>query len=134
MPEGASEDRAFFMGPAGAGDRKELEMREVVMRPGLRFPYRAEADILDYPHGEDQPPRKRCTINVDFARSDVEEMKAKGLDLAGCLQAYQDRLERTLRQMIGPDCVCKEGLDEMIQIIRAGIEGYFQTTSGEEGN
>lgn len=100
-------------------------MKELLLKPQLAFDYKLDIDVLDFPKGRGQEPRKRCTIEVDFSRRDVDELKAKGLDLDGTMDYYEKDIYRMVDALIGLEFTFVGGLDESLAIIREKAAKYF---------
>lgn len=101
-------------------------MKEIALIPDKPFHNNVDIAVMDFPKGmEDGTKRKRCTITVDFAQSDVEDLKAQAMDMDAVLKHYEEYIYQLVKVNIAMDWQCVEGWDEVMDIVREHVENYY---------
>ena len=100
-----------------------IKMRKIRLECALEFGGRADFAIIDVTDG---PAKKRGTITIDYAPSDVTQLKAGGLDFEGAMDYYKSRIYDLVRLYISSDWESAGGYDEALKIIEAHIESQYK--------
>ena len=101
-------------------------MKDILLRPRTPYFNHLEVDVLDFPNGLSADPRKRMTVDIEYAKFDVDQLKKDGLDLESAMAYYNDWLYHLVRARLLDDWTAVEGLDETMGIVRAHIRDYFE--------
>lgn len=100
-------------------------MKEIKLEAILIFGSRMEISVKDFPDGEKCRERERCRVSLEYAKSDVDELIKKGLDLDGAIDYYKDWLYNVIKVNISQDWIPIEGYDEVFTIVEEHIKKYF---------
>lgn len=98
-------------------------MRKIRLEPVLEFGSRADFAIIDV---TEEPARKRGTITIDYAPSDIRQLQQRGLDLDGAIEYYKDRIYSLVKYYISGDWECAGGYDEAIEIIMQHVRPNYE--------
>ena len=101
-------------------------MKEILLQPKTPYFNHLEVDVLDFPGGLSSDPRKRMTVDIDYSKFDVDQLKKDGLDLVGAMAYYNDWLYHLVRARFLDDWTAVDGLDETMEIVRDHIKDYFE--------
>lgn len=97
-------------------------MRKIKLVPDLPFHTNCDITIYDVTDGNE---KKRCKINVEYAQSDVEQMKRNAPSKEEVLEEYKSWIYDLVKYYIIDDWECVEGYDRVFQIIDEKISPYF---------
>ena len=100
-------------------------MKEIKLVSDLIFSSRMEISIIDFPDNEKCKERERCRVSLEYAKSDVDELIKKGLDLDRAIEYYKDWLYNVVKVNIAQDWIPIEGYDEVFNIVEEHIKEYF---------
>ena len=100
-------------------------MKEIKLSPDKPFHNNVDVAVLDFPNGHSGEERQRCKITVEFAESDVEQLKARGLDFDGAMEYYKDWLYRVVKVHLGQDWECSDGYVKVMDIIKEKVGQYY---------
>ncbi len=98
-------------------------MHKIKLVPDQPFYNSCDITVYDVT-GEKE--KKRCKITAEYAKVDVQQLKDRGLDLAGAMEYYKDWIYKVVRHYIADDWECVQGQEEILEIIREHIEQYFE--------
>lgn len=101
-------------------------MKEIKLVCEEPFHNSVDVAVMDFPDGLDAHPRKRCQITVEFAQSDVNQLKRQGLDYDEAIVYYQDWLYDTVKMYLADDWKCVGGYDELFELVRQRVSAYYQ--------
>lgn len=84
-----------------------------------------DVNVCDFPEGIDDtiediaanPNRRRCKVTVEFAKSDIDILRAQGLDEEQIIRHYQEWLYNVVRLHIASDWECVSGYEELMELI-----------------
>ena len=96
-------------------------MRKIKLENTLEFGSRADFAIIDVTEGA----RKRGTITIDYAPSDIRQLQTEGLDLEGAMEYYRNRIYNLVRYYISGDWEDAGGLSDALALIRRHVEQNF---------
>lgn len=98
-------------------------MRKIKLEPVLEFGSRADFAIIDVT--EENKAKKRGTITIDYAPSDISQLKERGFDLNGAMEYYHNRIYSLVKYYISGDWEDAGGYDTAIELIRKHVrDGY----------
>ncbi len=98
-------------------------MRKIILRAVLEFGSRADFEIIDV---TDKPEgKKRGTITVDYAPSDILQLKAQGMDFDSALEYYRERIYGLVKHYLSGDWECVDGFDKALEIVKSHIRDAF---------
>lgn len=98
-------------------------MRKIKLEPILEFGSKADFAIIDV---TEAPFRKRGTITIDYAPSDIRTLREEGLDLKGALAYYENRIYELVKYYISGDWEDAGGLDGAMEIINDHLRSYYE--------
>ncbi|QAT43481.1 hypothetical protein [Aminipila luticellarii] len=98
-------------------------MRKIKLIPDAPFYTNCDISIVDV---TDDPEKKRCKIKVEYAESDVEQMKKRGCSSKEeVLEGYKDLIYDVVKFYIADDWECVGGYGSVLEIIGEKIKQYF---------
>lgn len=120
-------------------------MRRIRLETALEFGSRADFNIIDVTElgvaGLDETKlgtsplmdepsaankaKKRGTITIDYAPSDIAQLKSHGMDFDAALEYYRTRIYELVKFYISGDWEPAGGMDEALDVIKRHIEGQF---------
>lgn len=100
-------------------------MKEIKLKPDKPFHNNVDVAVIDFPDGSGGEERQRCKVMVDFAESDVKQLKSKGLDFDGAMDYYKDWLDKVIKVHLAQEWKCIEGYDTVMDIIREKVKAYY---------
>ncbi|MGI6766893.1 MAG: hypothetical protein ACOX4R_06720 [Lentihominibacter sp.] len=98
-------------------------MRKIVLRAALEFGGRADFEIIDVT--EKPEGQKRGTITIDYAPSDILQLKEQGMDFDAALEYYRTRIYGLIKYYLSGDWECVEGFDKALEIVESHIKDAF---------
>lgn len=98
-------------------------MRKIKLELVVEFGSRADFAIIDI---TEEPVKKRGTITIDYTPSDVREHINAGLDLAGALDYYRNRIYQLVKYYIAGDWEDAGGLEEAMEIIEKHVRIHYE--------
>ena len=101
-------------------------MKDILLRPQAPYFNHLEVDVLDFPHGTDNEPRKRMTVTIEYAKFDVDQIRRAHPDLESVMQYYNDWLYALVRVRLLDDWTAVGGLEETMGIVRDHIKDMFE--------
>ena len=101
-------------------------MKDILLRPQAPYFNHLEVDVLDFPHGTDNEPRKRMTVTIEYAKFDVDQFRRDHPDLESVMQYYNDWLYALVRVRLLDDWTAVGGLEETMGIVRDHIKDMFE--------
>ena len=101
-------------------------MKDILLRPQAPYFNHLEVDVLDFPHGTDNEPRKRMTVTIEYAKFDVDQIRRDYPDLESVMQYYNDWLYALVRVRLLDDWTAVGGLEETMGIVRDHIKDMFE--------
>ena len=101
-------------------------MKRILLVPDEPFYNYVDIAVMDFPKGEEEPPRQRCKVTADLGPYDVKQLKMRGLDLDGAMEYYRQHLYDVVRFHISQDWECVGGMDKVMDIIEKHIRTYYQ--------
>ena len=101
-------------------------MKDILLRPQAPYFNHLEVDVLDFPHGTDNEPRKRMTVTIEYAKFDVDQIRRGHPDLESVMQYYNDWLYALVRVRLLDDWTAVGGLEETMGIVRDHIKDMFE--------
>lgn len=73
----------------------------------------------------DERGRRRCALEMDFSRNDLEELQGKGLSAEEAEASYQNELREMISSLIGPDWECSSGWEDVMDPVYDEIKRYY---------
>ena len=64
-------------------------MKEIKLIPDAPFYNSVDVHVMDFPHGRDGEERQRCKITVEFAKTDVDDLRKRGMGLTEAMEYYR---------------------------------------------
>ena len=101
-------------------------MKDILLRPQAPYFNHLEVDVLDFPQGTDNEPRKRMTVTIEYAKFDVDQIRRAHPDLESVMQYYNDWLYALVRVRLLDDWTAVGGLEETMGIVRDHIKDMFE--------
>ena len=101
-------------------------MKDILLRPQAPYFNHLEVDVLDFPQGTDNEPRKRMTVTIEYAKFDVDQIRRDHPDLESIMQYYNDWLYALVRVRLLDDWTAVGGLEETMGIVRDHIKDMFE--------
>lgn len=84
-------------------------------------------DVMDFPGGKEDSPRKRFTLTLDYGKYDVSPLLKEHKTLDQAVEHYRDQLYRSVAGLLMTDWECaEEDLNTILTTIREKIAPYFQ--------
>ena len=124
--------QVFFKG-TGLRFEKEIDAEEnfmeeqkiICLKADQPFYNNVDLAICDY-GGPKGALRIRGKITVDYAKSDIEQLKAQGIDtLEEALDYYKNKIYNTVRRYLLVDFQLEEGWEPVLTLIKEKIEQYY---------
>lgn len=100
-------------------------MKKIKLIPDEPFHNYVEISVMDFPDGKNKEPRRRCKVKAEFARYDVEQLKAKGLGYDEAIDAYRKWLYDVIKFHLAQDWECDDGYDQVMNIIKEKVAAYY---------
>lgn len=101
-------------------------MKEIALIPDKPFHNNVDVSVMDFPDDKDhEKKRRRCAITVEFAESDVDDLKAGGMGLEAAMKYYEDYIYKLVKVNISSEWKCVEGWDQVMGIVREHVSAYF---------
>ena len=101
-------------------------MKDILLKPQTPYFNHLEVDVMDFPKGLDQEPRKRMTVTIEYSKFDVDQYRRDGSDLVGVMEHYKDWLYNLIRIRLLDDWNAVGGLDETMEIVKDHIKDMFE--------
>lgn len=98
-------------------------MHKIRLTPDVAFFNYLPITVYDMTSGE---PRKRCKIRAEFAKVDVENLKAKGMNFEQAMDHYRDWLYNVIKIYIADDWQYESGEAEVMGIIAEHVKPYYE--------
>lgn len=97
-------------------------MKQIKLEMDPPFSNRVDVNVLDFPNGLDESPRKRCAITVEYAEVDIKAHLREGLDREGLLEYYRDWIYNLVKVHISSDWEPVSGLEEVMVLVETKID------------
>lgn len=97
-------------------------MRKIKLIPDAPFSTNCDISIYDV---TDDKEKKRCKIKIEYAESDVKQMKEKGASKEEVLENYKTMIYDVVKYYIAGDWECVNGYDTVLGIIDDKIKNFF---------
>ncbi|MCQ2550709.1 MAG: hypothetical protein MJ146_00750 [Clostridia bacterium] len=98
-------------------------MHKIRLTPEVPFFNYLPITVFDMTEGT---PRKRCKIRAEYAKVDVENLIAKGMDFEKAMAHYEDWLYNVIKIYIADDWQYESGQDEVMKIIADHVRPYYE--------
>lgn len=98
-------------------------MARITLKNETPFATHMEVGFYD---AENPAARKRGTVDIEFSKYDIQELKDQGLDLDGAVKYYEEWLFNTLRRYLLSDPEYAGGYEEVMEIVREKISRYYE--------
>ncbi len=110
-------------------------MRKIILKSTLEFGNHAEFAVIDVTdlaiefngrnrdltYNDASLGKKRAAITIDYAPSDLRELRERGLDHSEMLQYYEKRIYELVKYYISGDWEYAAGREEVIELIKRHI-------------
>ena len=107
-------------------------MKEILLKPDSTFFNYVDVSVIDFPNGVSEgTERRRCRIQVEFAKVDVEQLKKRGLDYAAAIQYYRDYIYKLVKVNLAMDWECIGGMDELMKIVEDHVKPYYEESPAD---
>lgn len=103
-------------------------MRKIKLVPDAPFQTRCSVGVYDVTEDKE---KRRCEIQLEYAASDVKQLKQQGMNLEEAKQHYKEWIYDVVKYYILDDWECTEGMDEALSIVDEYIGKYFEPESAE---
>ena len=100
-------------------------MKEIKLSADKPFHNNVDVSIIDFPDGLEGRERRRCKITVDFAESDVRQLKQQGMDFDDAMTHYEEWLYAVVKLHIAQDWKCISGYEQVVDIIKDHVKLYY---------
>lgn len=100
-------------------------MIKIKMSADKPFYNNVDVKIFDFPNGIDEEPRKRCTITVEFAEADVENLKRRGMSFDEAIKYYEEWIDSTLKRYLSQEWECLSGYEAVIDIVKEKVARFY---------
>lgn len=101
------------------------ELKTICLKPDQPFYNNVDLAICDY-GGPKGALRTRGKITVDYAESDINQLKEQGIDtLDKALDYYKDKIYNTVRRYLLIDFQPEGGWEPLLNLIREKIAQYY---------
>lgn len=100
-------------------------MKKIKLSADKAFHNNVDVAVLDFPDGLEGKERQRCKITVDFAESDVKQLKKQGMDFDGAIAHYEEWLYAVVKLHIAQDWECISGYEQVLDIIKEHVNLYY---------
>lgn len=100
-------------------------MKEIRLRPDKPFHNSVDVAVLDFPDGPQGEERQRCKVTVEFAESDVRQLKDRGMDFDAAMAYYKDWLYKVIKVHLAQEWECVDGYEQVIGIIEERVASYY---------
>lgn len=97
-------------------------MKEIRLVPSMEYSHKLDVDVMDFPEGTDAKARKRCGITLDYGWRGIQRLEEEGLDLAGKLQHYENRIYELVKVNLAQDWICIGGMEEIRRILEKHLQ------------
>lgn len=97
-------------------------MHKIKLVPDKPFHNNCDVTVYDVTEGKE---KKRCKIMVDYAESDIRQLQKEGYDYEAAVEHFKDWIYHTVKRYIADDWECTEGYEEVMEIVRDHIKGYY---------
>ncbi|WP_312653799.1 hypothetical protein [Aminipila sp.] len=97
-------------------------MRKIKLIPDIPFSTNCDISIIDV---TDDKEKKRCKIKIEYAESDVKQMKEKGASKEEVLENYKTMIYDVVKYYIAGDWECVNGYDTVLKIIEDKTKNFF---------
>lgn len=98
-------------------------MRKIKLVPDKPFHNNVDVTVYDVTDGAE---KKRCKITIDYAESDIDLYKKKGLGFHEVLRRYENHLYLVVKLHISDDWEYAGGKEAVMSIVEEHIIKYFQ--------
>ena len=97
-------------------------MKEIKLKADPPFPYKLDVAVMDF---TEEGERQRCKITIEYAESDVKELKKRGLDFDAAMKYFEDWIYGVVKYHLAQDWKCVEGWDEVMSIVKKGVKKQY---------
>lgn len=103
--------------------QEDAKVRKIKLESVLEFGSRADFAIIDI---TENPAKKRGTITIDYAPSDIRQLQDQGLDFEGAMAYYKDRIYSLVKYYISGDWEDAGGYDDAMKLIERHIRPHYE--------
>ena len=103
----------------------EKKMKEIKLIPDAPFYNSVDVHVMDFPHGRDGEERQRCKITVEFAKTDVDDLRKRGMGLTEAMEYYRGWIYDIVKVHISQDWECISGMEETLAIVEERVKTFF---------
>ena len=100
-------------------------MKEIKLIPDAPFYNSVDVHVMDFPHGRDGEERQRCKITVEFAKTDVDDLRKRGMGLTEAMEYYCGWIYDIVKVHISQDWKCISGMEETLAIVEERVKTFF---------
>ena len=101
------------------------DSKMIYLKPDQPFYNNVDLSICDY-GGPKGSLRVRGKITVDYAESDINQLKEQGIDtLEKALDYYKNKIHQTVRRYLLIDFQPEGGWEPVLTLIRDKIKQYY---------
>lgn len=101
-------------------------MKQVKLVVSRDFNQELTVDVMDFPKGFDQEPRKRFSLTLDYSRYDLSPLLKENATINDAIEHYRDQLYRSVAGLLMSDWEdVDDGVEPILMQIRDKIAPYF---------
>lgn len=98
-------------------------MRRIKLKPEVPFYNNVEVKVVDVTEGKE---KVRATIQLEYAKIDIEPFANEGLSLEEIVERYHERMNVVIQHYLSGDFQVVEGLEEVLAIVREHVSRHLQ--------
>ena len=98
-------------------------MRMIKLKPDAPFYNNVDIKVVDVTDGKE---KVRATIQLEYAKVDIEPFINQGLSLEEMVERYHERMYHVIRHYLSGDFQVVEGLEEVLGIVREHVARHLQ--------